>query len=78
EGKKAASEADVQRALLQRLQRLQLPSGGFGLWDGRSDEEQWLTAYAADYLLARKEAGDAVPEAMLNQALNRLQSYLTD
>ncbi len=78
EGKKAASEADVLRALLQRLQRLQLPSGGFGLWDGRSDEEQWLTAYAADYLLARKEAGDAVPEAMLNQALNRLQSYLTD
>ncbi|WP_429156226.1 alpha-2-macroglobulin family protein [Aeromonas veronii] len=78
EGKKAASEADVQRALLQRLQRLQLPSGGFGLWDGRSDEEQWLTAYAADYLLARKEAGDVVPEAMLNQALNRLQSYLTD
>lgn len=78
EGKKAASEADVQRALLQRLQRLQLPSGGFGLWDGRSDEEQWLTVYAADYLLARKEAGDAVPEAMLNQALNRLQSYLTD
>ncbi|WP_368157498.1 alpha-2-macroglobulin [Aeromonas sp. R10-2] len=78
EDKKAASEADVQRALLQRLQRLQLPSGGFGLWDGRSDEEQWLTAYAADYLLARKEAGDAVPEAMLNQALNRLQSYLTD
>ncbi|MEB6606114.1 alpha-2-macroglobulin family protein [Aeromonas sanarellii] len=78
EGKKPASEADVQRALLQRLQRLQLPSGGFGLWDGRSDEEQWLTAYAADYLLARKEAGDAVPEAMLNQALNRLQSYLTD
>ncbi|MBL0524394.1 alpha-2-macroglobulin family protein [Aeromonas dhakensis] len=77
-GKKATSEADVQRALLQRLQRLQLPSGGFGLWDGRSDEEQWLTAYAADYLLARKEAGDAVPEAMLNQALNRLQSYLTD
>ncbi|MFM5801740.1 alpha-2-macroglobulin [Aeromonas veronii] len=78
EGKKPASEADVQRALLQRLQRLQLPSGGFGLWDGRSDEEQWLTAYAADYLLARKEVGDAVPEAMLNQALNRLQSYLTD
>ncbi|PNO57163.1 alpha-2-macroglobulin [Aeromonas caviae] len=78
EGKKAASEADVQRTLLQRLQRLQLPSGGFGLWDGRSDEEQWLTAYAADYLLARKEAGDTVPEAMLNQALNRLQSYLTD
>lgn len=75
---KPVSEADLQRALLQRLQRLQLPGGGFGLWDGRSDEEQWLTAYAADYLLTRKEAGDAVPEAMLNQAINRLQSYLTD
>ena len=75
---KPLSEAEVQRALLQRLQRLQLPSGGFGLWDGRSDEEQWLTAYAADYLLTRKEAGEAVPEAMLNQALGRLQSYLTD
>ncbi len=75
---KPVSEADLQRALLQRLQRLQLPSGGFGLWDGRSDEEQWLTAYAADYLLTRKEAGDAVPEAMLNQVINRLQSYLGD
>ncbi len=75
---KPLSEAELQRALLQRLQRLQLPSGGFGLWDGRSDEEQWLTAYAADYLLARQEAGDAVPEAMLSQALKRLQSYLTD
>lgn len=75
---KPVSEADLQRALLQRLQRLQLPGGGFGLWDGRSDEEQWLTAYAADYLLTRKEAGDAVPEAMLSQAINRLQSYLTD
>ncbi|MGY3885392.1 alpha-2-macroglobulin family protein [Aeromonas aquatica] len=75
---KGMSEAEVQRALLQRLQRLQLPSGGFGLWDGRSDEEQWLTAYAADYLLTRKEAGEAVPEAMLSQALGRLQSYLTD
>lgn len=78
EGKKAASEAELQRALFQRLQRLQLPSGGFGLWDGRSDEEQWLTAYAADYLLARQEAGDVVPEAMLSQALKRLQSYLND
>ncbi|MDM5150855.1 alpha-2-macroglobulin family protein [Aeromonas salmonicida] len=75
---KPVSEADLQRALLQRLQRLQLLGGGFGLWDGRSDEEQWLTAYAADYLLTRKEAGDAVPEAMLNQAINRLQSYLGD
>lgn len=75
---KPLSEAEQQRVLLQRLQRLQLPSGGFGLWDGRSDEEQWLTAYAADYLLARQEAGDAVPEAMLSQALKRLQSYLTD
>ncbi|MFM4938941.1 alpha-2-macroglobulin family protein [Aeromonas enteropelogenes] len=78
QGSKPVSEAELQRALLQRLQRLQLPSGGFGLWDGRSDEEQWLTAYAADYLLARQEAGDAVPEAMLSQALKRLQSYLTD
>ncbi|AYO63743.1 alpha-2-macroglobulin family protein [Aeromonas salmonicida subsp. salmonicida] len=75
---KPVSEADLQRALLQRLQRLQLPGGGFGLWDGRSDEEQWLTAYAADYLLTRKEAGDAVPEAMLSQAISRLQSYLGD
>lgn len=29
QGSKPASEADVQRALLQRLQRLKLPSGGF-------------------------------------------------
>jgi alpha-2-macroglobulin len=75
---KPLDEADLQRALMQRLQRLQLPSGGFGLWDGRSDEEQWLTAYAADYLLTRKEAGEPIPEAMLSLALMRLQNYLTD
>ena len=77
EGKKAASERMWHGAATAAAVAT-LPSSGFGLWDGRSDENNWLTAYAADYLLARKEAGDAVPEAMLNQALNRLQSYLTD
>ena len=76
QGKKAASEADVTRPAATAA-AVATASGGFGLWDGRSTRSSGSPP-CRDHLLARKEAGDAVPEAMLNQALNRLQSYLTD
>lgn len=77
-GHKPPDEEALQGALTQRLQRLQLPSGGFGLWNARSSEEPWLTAYAADYLLSRKEAGQTVSDPMLQAALKRLEQYLGD
>jgi alpha-2-macroglobulin len=59
-----------------RLAAMQLRSGGFGLWDKESPEEAWLTAYASEFLLRARDAGDAVPASMLDSALKRLQDYL--
>ena len=63
-------------AAMDRLAAKQLSSGGFGLWDRRSYEEQWLTAYAADYLVTASAAGYPVPENMRSRALRRLEQYL--
>ena len=54
---------------LQRLEKLQRPSGGFGWWEGSQAEDPYLTAYAADSLLQAKNAGVAVKPEMLTQAL---------
>ncbi|MBI9075265.1 MAG: alpha-2-macroglobulin family protein [Desulfatibacillum sp.] len=51
-------------------------SGGFGLWDASSQEESWLTAHAANFLLEARDAGYPVPETMLSKALDRVDEYL--
>ena len=61
---------------LERLATLQLSSGGYGLWDNKSSEEHWLTAYVADFLINARDMGVNVPEEMLSRTLKRLQSYL--
>lgn len=61
---------------LARLATLQLYNGGFGLWDDDSDEEHWLTAFAADFLLSARAQGLAVPDGLLDSAMNRLREYL--
>ena len=66
-------------ALLQRLQRLQLlSSGGFSLWDGRSDEEQWLTAYTADFLLCAQGGGRRSAGSNAQSGAEPAAGYLTD
>jgi len=61
---------------IERISAMQLESGGFGLWDNQSMEEHWLTAYVADLLLDSRDNGFAVPDKMLNSALQRLKEYL--
>ncbi len=61
---------------INRLQTMQRPEGGFGLWDARSSEEYWLTAYVTDFLLSAQEKGFEVPQSMLKPALERLQYYV--
>ena len=56
----------------KRIQSMQLPSGGFGLWSANSIEELWLTPYAADFLLEAREKGFDVPPQMLQRALENL------
>ncbi|WP_374014070.1 alpha-2-macroglobulin [Pseudoxanthomonas koreensis] len=58
-----------------RLAALQAGSGHFSMWSG-DDNEPALTPYIVDFLLDAREAGFAVPEAMLQKALDRLSEDL--
>lgn len=61
---------------IDRLATLQKPHGGFGLWSGNSPEECWLTAYVCDFLISARDRGYHVPEAVLEKAVKRLNTYL--
>ena len=72
-------DEDARRRQLEgafsRLAALQAPNGHFSMWGG-SDTMPILTPYVAEFLLAAREAGFAVPEAMLQKALERLNEDL--
>ncbi len=57
---------------LQRLEKLQRPSGGFGWWEGSDSEDPYLSAYAADSLLKARSAGVAVKPEMVSRVLSYL------
>ena len=61
---------------ISRLSAMQLPSGGFGLWNRTSPESPWLSAYVTDFLLSARDLGVDVPEKMLDAALERMTVYL--
>ncbi len=61
---------------LTRISSLQLANGGFGLWDNRSNEQHWLTAYVGDFLVTAKNKGVDVPQEMLDSTMRRLKRYL--
>ncbi len=58
-----------------RLAALQAANGHFSFWGGDSTVPQ-LTPYVAEFLLSAREAGFAVPEALLQKALERLNEDL--
>ncbi|WP_207680372.1 alpha-2-macroglobulin family protein [Desulfonema magnum] len=62
---------------IQRLSTMQLASGGFGLWNKSSPETPWLTVYATDFLVTARDLSVDVPEDMLDNALERLEKYLS-
>ncbi|MDR1076653.1 MAG: alpha-2-macroglobulin family protein [Xanthomonadaceae bacterium] len=59
-----------------RLASMQVASGHFSMWGDDSHVDPWLTPYAVEFLLDAKEAGFAVPENVLQKALNRLNEDL--
>ena len=71
--------ADERRRRLEaafsRLAALQAENGHFSMWGG-SDTAPILTPMVAEFLLSAREAGFAVPEAMLQKALERLNEDL--
>lgn len=55
-----------------RLGGMQQAKGGYGLWAASSPYEAWLSAYVTGFLQDARDAGFAVPEAMLAKSLENL------
>lgn len=77
----AAPVADADRrawveSAIQRVAGMQLPNGGFGLWDEHSPEESWLTPFVVDFLRDAREHGFAVPASSFDAAIERLTRRL--
>lgn len=62
---------------IESISLMQRKKGGFSLWNESGPEHPWLTAYAADLLLQARDQGFDVPAAMLDNALKRLEFYVT-
>ncbi|GAB0119434.1 alpha-2-macroglobulin family protein [Acidisoma sp. 7E03] len=67
-----ANRAAVLQQVVSSLADRQRYDGAFGLWSATGDAEPWLTAYATDMLLRARQAGAAVPQPMIDQALGWL------
>ena len=59
-----------------RLASLQTSSGHFSMWGGDSEADPLLTPYIVEFLLDSRDAGFAVPDALLQKALQRLKEDL--
>ena len=71
----AARRARMEGAF-GRLAALQSSNGHFSLWGGDGQVDPLLTPYVAEFLLDAREAGFAVPDGMLQKALQRLSEDL--
>src|SRR5262249_22953963 len=60
--------ARLQQAVSSVLDRQRF-DGGFGLWSAAEEAEPWLSAYATEFLLRARDAGAAVPEQAMVDAL---------
>jgi len=74
-GGDAEIKARVQ-ASIERVMQFQNSSGSFGSW-GPWGGDLWLTAYVTDFLTRAREKGYAVPDAVLQIALDRIQNDLS-
>lgn len=59
-----------------RITSMQVANGNFSMWGDDSDVVPYLTPYVAEFLLDARDAGFAVPEGVLQKALNRLSEDL--
>ncbi len=59
-----------------RLASMQVSNGHFSMWGSDDNVNPLLTPYIVEFLLDAREAGFAVPETMLQKALQRLNEDL--
>lgn len=68
----AAERKQRMEFAISRLASMQLSNGHFSYWGGSSEANPILTPYIAEFLLDSRDAGFAVPEAVLKKTLERL------
>lgn len=71
----AGLRARTQEAI-QRIVAMQDAGGGFGLWNADSEVEDWLSAYAMDFLVRARQERYLVPESAYQRGLTRLRERL--
>ncbi len=59
-----------------RIASMQVANGNFSMWGDDGDVVPYITPYVADFLLDASEGGFAVPDTVLQKALNRLSEDL--
>jgi len=59
-----------------RILSMQKSNGSFGYWSNDSQEANWLTVFATDFLLTAQNQGYSVPQNALNKATERLRYYV--
>ena len=59
-----------------RLASMQVSSGHFSMWGDDDDVDPALTPYIVEFLLDAREGGFAIPDAVLQKALQRLSEDL--
>jgi hypothetical protein len=68
-------QAAVESALA-RIASFQASNGHFSFWGGTSPIETFMTPYVVDFMLDARDAGFAVPQDVLQKALQRLNDDL--
>ncbi|WP_049623455.1 alpha-2-macroglobulin family protein, partial [Frateuria defendens] len=71
----AVRRAAVEGALA-RIASFQAANGHFSFWGGSSPIQTFMTPYAVDFMLDARDAGFAVPQEVLQKALQRLSDDL--
>ena len=69
---KAAAARDNVAAAIDKLRGFQTARGGFAMWPGNGDEDEWITAYVVHFLLAARREGFDVPQGLVDPALGYL------
>lgn len=75
-----AGESDLNpatnvRQAVQKIEGLQAQNGGFSMWPGQTEVDEWATAYAVHFLSEAQEAGYEVRPSVLSSALDHLTNF---
>ncbi|SBV35369.1 conserved hypothetical protein [uncultured Stenotrophomonas sp.] len=76
DGLDAKARRERMEGAFGRLASMQVANGNFSMWGNDDYVNPALTPYIAEFLLDAKDAGFAVPDSVLQKALNRISEDL--